>query len=295
MKMTYKTVNPRRKTMELIEQAVYIIDEYQQQGFELTVRQIYYQFVSRGLIENTPKSYLLIGRILNAGRMGGMIDWNAIVDRTRSVYENSHWSNPGDILDSAACSYRLDSRKGQHYYVEVWIEKDALIGVIQNVCKRLDVLYLPCKGYYSLSAMWRAAQRIRSATGRLKNDSQAVVLHLGDHDPSGLDMTRDISDRLTTFGCDVSVRRIALTMEQVEEVQPPPNFAKPTDSRYADYRSEFGDESWELDALSPTYIENLIEKHVNKLTDIPMRKRQLKLEQQHREKLEYIAENWESI
>jgi len=289
-KQAYINYNPKGKMQGLIEKANEIIAEYEAQGFTLTVRQVYYQFVSRDLVPNSLQSYNLVDRVLNKGRMGGLIDWWAIEDRTRRTYGNSHWDNPKQILDSCARSFRLDTRAGQPITVEVWIEKEALLGVVAPTCQELDVTYLPCKGYYSISAMWRAAQR-------LKYDNNVVVLHLGDHDPSGLDMTRDIRDRLTLFGCDnLKVKRIALTMAQVEELKPPPNFAKMSDSRYADYAEEYGDQSWELDALKPEYIANLIKKHVDELTDWALVESQKTLQEKYREKLQEVADdsdNWE--
>jgi hypothetical protein len=84
----------------------------------------------------------------------------------------------------------LDTRRNQEYYIEVWIEKDALLGILETICKKLDVPYFSCRGYVSQSSMWEAAQRFR------ENDREGILLHLGDHDPSGIDMSRDIQERL---------------------------------------------------------------------------------------------------
>ncbi len=279
MKEQYRNLKLQKKTLGIIEQANKIIDEYQAQGFELTVRQIYYQFVARGYIENTLKSYSYIAVALNKGRMCGLIDWYAIIDRTRIVYQNNHWDSPEEILESAAAGYRLDSRSDQPYYIEVWIEKNALLGVIEPVCRELDITFLPCIGYYSLSSMWRAAKR------HIYQNKKCIVLHLGDHDPSGIDMTRDIQDRCDTFGAKLEVRRIALNMDQVKKYNPPTNPAKTTDSRAADYIAEYGTESWELDALSPDVIAKLIKKHVDKLTDEDLRQAQIDLQEEQRTKL----------
>lgn len=287
MKTQYDSTNLRANTLKLIEQANKIIEEYQAQGFNLTLRQVYYQFVARGLIENNLKAYNHIGIALNRGRMCGLIDWEAIVDRTRTTYANSHWHTPQDVLYSAANSYKLDTRKGQPNYVEVWIEKNALLGVIEPICQKLDITYLPCIGYYSLSAMWRAANRFKQQT------NNCIIFHLGDHDPSGIDMTRDIQDRLTNFGASVDVKRIALTIAQIRKYNPPPNPTKTTDSRANDYIAKYGDESWELDALSPTMIAKLIETDVNHVTD---HLKVIKLEKQQeaqRERLQKIAEDYE--
>lgn len=291
MKIQYEVLSPRGKTVKLICQANEIIDEFAAKGFVLTVRQIYYQFVARDLVPNTVQSYGLIQRTLDTGRMGGWIDWHAIEDRSRRVNKNSHWSSPQSILESAAAGYQLDSRRDQPWLLEVWIEKEALLGIIEPVCEELDITYLACKGYYSLSAMWRGAQRFLD-----RPDQKGVVIHLGDHDPSGLDMTRDIRDRLHTFGCtNIKINRIALTMEQVEQYNPPPNFAKLSDSRAPDYIEEFGSNSWELDALSPEIVTQLITEEVAKYTDQPKRDAILEQEQEQREQLERVAEGWNDL
>lgn len=93
--------------------------------------------------------------------------------------------------------------------------------------------------------MWSAAQRFISQDYR----DNRVIIHLGDHDPSGIDMTRDIQERLQMFGADVYVKRVALTMNQIGTYNPPPNPAKITDSRASKYIDEYSNESWELDAL----------------------------------------------
>jgi len=290
VKESYRHKNLGSVTLERIEQANKIIEEYQQQGYTLTVRQIYYQFVARDLIENKARSYKLIANALEKGRMNGYIDWETIEDRTRSLRGNTHWDSPSQILDSAASGYKLNSREDQSSLVEVWIEKDALIGVISSVCQELDIDYFSCRGYVSLSALWRAARRYKY------EDKPCIILHMGDHDPSGLDMTRVIGDTLATFGCDnIEVRRIALNMDQVEEYNPPPNFAKITDTRSGGYIAQHGDQSWELDALSPDVMVNLIKDEVDKLTDDAKQQKLLRLQEKDKEKLQEVADNWESL
>jgi len=290
MKEAYLTKNLGLVTLDRIAQANKIIAEYQAQDFTLTVRQVYYQFVARALIPNELRSYRLVANALEKGRLTGLIDWRAIEDRTRFLRGNVHWEDPEHILMSAADSYKLDSRANQPFLIEVWIEKDALVGVIDSICRKLDVDFFACRGYVSLSEMWRAARRYQL------EDRTCVLLHLGDHDPSGLDMTGDIQRRLEMFQCEnVEVRRIALNMDQIEQYKPPPNFAKMSDTRAAEYVSEFGDESWELDALPPNVIADLIEENVERLTDED--KRQDILEQQavDRSNLNKVADKWEEL
>lgn len=277
-KVKYQDKSFIGKSLNLIDLANEIIAEYQEQGFDLTLRQLYYQMVARDIIENSDKSYDRMGRLVSDARMAGLIDWDAIVDRTRSLRGNSHWTSPASILRSAEYSYQTDHWEGQKYRVEAWVEKDALGGVVGVPCRELDVPYFSCRGYSSQSEMRSAGQRLY---GYIRRGIKPVIIHLGDHDPSGIDMTRDIIDRLQVFtiddddagylkayeGEDFIVERIALNYDQIRTYNPPPNPAKLTDSRVGDYIKKFGRSSWELDALSPTVIADLIRATVLRYRD----------------------------
>ncbi len=259
-------------SLELIERANTICAAYAAQGYDLTLRQLYYQFVARGWIANKDSEYKRLGAIVNDARLAGLIDWRHVVDRTRNLRSLSHWSDPAEIVRGAACSFRTDLWASQPFRPEVWVEKDALIGVIARACERQDVAYFSCRGYTSQSELWGAAQRLE----RHADAGQVpVIVHLGDHDPSGIDMTRDITARLELFmaadGCEpAEVRRIALNMPQVERYQPPPNPAKVTDSRANGYIARFGTSSWELDALNPEVLDALITDEIASLRDLAL-------------------------
>jgi hypothetical protein len=294
-KIEYKQLRFGADALKVIETANEIIADYQQQGFSLTLRQLYYQFVSRDLIPNADKEYNKLGDIIDRGRLAGLIDWEAIEDRTRIVRENSHWDSPSDIIDSAAASYRNDLWRNQKTRVQVWIEKDALVGVIEGICRRLDVACFSCRGYSSQSAMWRAAMRFRDYWK--KDRQKTVILHLGDHDPSGVDMSRDIQERLSLLSnyAPVTVHRIALTMAQVRQYNPPPNPAKITDSRSTSYIEQYGDQSWELDALEPRVLVALIDKHIKALRDDVVFLKDYKKQEYDRRRLTAGAEQWNEL
>lgn len=277
----------------IIVKANEIIEEYAAQGFVLTLRQLYYQFVARGLVENKQSEYKRLGSIINDARLTGLVDWNAIEDRTRNLESNSHWSSPGEILRSASESYRVDLWDDQDCRPEVWIEKEALVGVIEQVCRDLDVPWFACRGYNSQSEQWRAGMRLR----RYASDGQVpVILHLGDHDPSGLDMTVDNRNRLSMFfGSEIEVRRLALNMDQVEMYGPPPNPAKITDSRFAGYLHEYGTESWELDALEPSVIANLIRAEVDSMLDRDLWDEKMSEQERARDTLVNLASRWAEV
>lgn len=243
--------------MNTIYTANKILDEYQQQGYQLTLRQLYYQFVARDMIANTQASYKKLGTIIGEGRMWGLIDWNQLVDRGRNFEERTHWDSPAEIIETISKTYSIDLWENSDVRFEVWVEKQALEDIVARACRPYDVGYLACKGYMSMSEMWAAAERIKSFP-----EHEYTILYLGDHDPSGIDMDRDIQDRLNTFGCYVNVKRIALNMDQVNQYNPPPNPAKMTDTRAKKYVAKYGNKSWELDALEPKVITDLIQNEL---------------------------------
>lgn len=278
------------RSLAIISRANTIIREYQRRGFTLTLRQLYYQFVARDLIENNMKSYKNLGSIINDGRLAGLIDWDAIEDRTRNVRSLQMWNDVRDRLDSAVKTYREDPWKNQTWRPEVWIEKDALVGVIDPVCTRFRVPYFACRGYTSQSELYAAGKRMAEHSGL---GQRPVVLHLGDHDPSGLDMTRDNHERLSLFaGTPIMLKRLALNIDQVRRYSPPPNPAKEGDSRAKEYVSRFGPRSWELDALDPTVIENLIKKELKKFVDIKRWNTDMAVEREHRRQLGRVRDEW---
>lgn len=287
---------PKRFNAEhraIIEHASRIIEEYAAQGYDLTLRQLYYQFVAADLIPNTMREYKRLGNIINDARMAGEIDWLAIEDRTRNLESLAHWDSPVDIIGACARQFRVDKWARQPVRPEVWVEKEAMAGIVGDVSSRNDVAYFCCRGYVSQSEQWRAGRRLRDYT---RAGQRPVIIHLGDHDPSGIDMTRDVADRLSLFAeQSIEVIRIALNMDQIEQYAPPPNPAKTTDSRYADYQVRFGDDSWELDALRPQVITALIQTQIDMLRDDQLWGKAVGEEAQMRAEIAAMAGNWDDI
>jgi hypothetical protein len=279
--------------LKMIEQANEIIEAYRAEGYDLTLRQLYYQFVSRDLIPNKQSEYKRLGNLISEARRAGLIDWDAIVDRTRNLKSLGSWEEPAAIIKEDSEVFRLDLWEQQPYYVEVWFEKDALMGVFERVAQSLRVPFFSCRGYTSDSEVWSAAQRLAAKSDA---DKELVVLHFGDHDPSGIDMTRDIEDRLSLFGAvGVDVRRLALNMPQVRQYRPPPNPAKETDSRFQGYRTLFGNKSWELDALEPSVLAELVRSEITSLLDDEQWASDVERERKARAELTAISENYTSI
>ena len=291
MKTCYIEKRFSAKSLKTIHAANDIIRDYQEQGFTLTLRQLYYQFVSRDLLQNIQSEYKRLGSIINDARLAGLLDWSAIEDRTRNLqtFYFGELGTASSILESAAAGHERDHWEDQKNYVEVWIEKDALVGVIERVCDKWRVPYFACRGYNSQSEQHKAGRRLAE---KIDDGKNVTILHLGDHDPSGLNMTDDNTDRLTMFsGHRINLKRLALNMDQVEQYDPPPNPTKETDSRTAEYQKLYGESCWELDALEPKVIEEIVSDNIKKLVDMKQWKKTDAREEEEREELREIARN----
>lgn len=290
----FQDINFKPETLAIIVRANAIIAEYTNAGYRMTLRQLYYQFVSRDFIANTERSYKKLAKTISDARLAGLIDWNAIEDRGRVVDMPHFWSGPQSLLDSckgAAENYSLDKWRGQPCYVELWVEKQALAGVLEPLAQEFCVPLMVNKGYSSQSAMYEASLRFR----RQQNTKEAMKLfYLGDHDPSGEDMVRDITDRLAMFGVrKLQVLKLALTMEQIEEHEPPPNPAKMSDPRAGAYVAEHGNESWEVDALPPNVLGDIIRAAFEETVDDVILQGLNEQEETEREALVTALENIE--
>jgi hypothetical protein len=303
----YQNLRIQNEKLRIVNMVNAIVKEFNDKGYALSLRQIYYVFVSRDLFAadwadpktgstNNEKSYKKLGKIISDGRMAGLIDWTAIEDRTRNMDGNQHWDDPVHILRAVSQTYQIDKWQNQDYRPEVWVEKDALEGVVGVPCRRLDVPFFSCRGYTSQTAMWDNATRMLE---QAKLGVNTVVLHLGDHDPSGIDMSRDIEDRIRlfmgTFEDHLIFKRIALHIEQVRKYNPPENPAKPTDSRFERYAEKFGESSWELDALDPGILDKLISDNILAYRDEDEYSKMKGLEDEQKRGLTKVYTNWTAV
>lgn len=269
-----------------------ILDSYAAQGYDLSLRQLYYQLVSKNLIPNQEKSYKNLGVLVSDARLAGLIDWDMIKDRGREMISNPHWKDPAHFIENVAPQYRFDLWEDQDCYVEVMVEKQALEGVLIPVCRQLDVPFTANKGYSSSSCLYEASKRFLERADQAKD---LYVIYLGDHDPSGMDMSRDVKDRLDLFISaserEVDVRRVALNMDQIQELNPPENPAKITDSRAANYIAQYGQSSWELDAIEPAQLAQIVRDAVTEIMDeAKFKKNQAKQEKGRKELLKFAKE-----
>lgn len=265
MKRRYMDVGFSPKNELLLGKIQKILAQYKRLGYKLTLRQLYYQMVANDIVPNKVSEYQKLSTLLKNARLGGYVDWVVIEDRGRVPKMKSQFDNLKDLMDAACHSFRLPRWDLQEFYVELWSEKDALTSILLPITEKYHSRLVVNKGYSSTSAMYKSAMRFIDAKRRGKT---CILLYLGDFDPSGIDMDRDIEDRLEMFRCyDVEFIRIGLTEDQIEELSPPPNPAKVTDPRANDYIEKYGDISWEVDAIPPDILDKLVEKAILEYVD----------------------------
>ncbi len=259
-----------------------IIEEYAEEGYVLTLRQLYYQLVSRDVIPNDVREYAKLSKLLVKGRMAGVVDWEAIEDRIRVPFLPYWVTDIKDAVDDTINQYRLNRQEGQNVYIELWVEKDALSGVLKRITSQYHINLMVNRGYSSCTAIHDAYNRFKKEEELGK---QVHILYLGDHDPSGLDMIRDIKERLEEFGVNPIVKPIGLTKSQINKYNLPPNPAKITDPRAKWYIAENGNTSWEVDALNPKVLNKLVKDNVEKLINMNLFNKKIYQEELDKETL----------
>lgn len=269
MYQKYVDINFKADSVALINTMDVIVRDYIRQGYVLTVRQLYYQLVSKDIVSNTEQSYKRITGLVNDARLAGLIDWAGIEDRTREFITRGRWDSPGQVVRACANQFHMDMWVGQPYRLFVIVEKEALAGVLERTSHKFDTPLLAARGYPSGTVLREFVKD--DILPAIEDGQDIVILHLGDHDPSGLDMTRDLEARIAIFAEDeadkISINRIALSMAQIQQFNPPPNPAKTTDARFVEYRKLYGDKSWELDALSPAFLNSLLDTEIQQYID----------------------------
>ncbi len=282
------------KTWALLHEIDAICSMHYAKGYVLTVRQLFYQLVSRNRITNSERSYKNLIELVKNGRYAGVLDWEHIEDRVRVLRQNPHFDGPEDRINTAAEYYRIDTWQGQPYRPEVWIEKDALLEIASEPCRLLDVPYLAVKAYSSVSARWEARKRFLEY---IRNGQTPVILHLGDHDSTGDDCSRFLKQDMELLtNHRIELRRLALNGDQIERYELPPNPAKTKDPRFKGYVRKHGTtSSWELDALEPEVIEDIIEKGIRDVMDEDLRMSLIAKQEAERNRLKRISHHWPDV
>ena len=283
MKIAYREPKQRKeKTIDFLNKIFSVTEEYASKGYKLTVRQLFYQLVSNETILNNQNQYFRLGKLLTEARMEGLVDWESIEDRIRIPQIPTHFANTQELIEVALHSFKLNRWQLQDNYVEVWVEKDALTGILEQITEKYHVCLQVNRGYSSISALHDASHRLKQKD---QEGKQTHILYLGDHDPSGVDMGRVIPATLEEFGCNVSFKKIALLKKQIKKYRLPPNPEKMKDPRTKGYITQHGSGSWELDALPPDVLTKIVEFEIEKLLDVKKFEKILKLEKNERSKL----------
>ena len=243
------------------------------EGTAITLRQLYYRLVAAGIIPNNLRSYKNLIAACSKWRRERVIPISAFEDRTRGMATNDRGEREDDPegwlsyfvkqgIESAK-NYNLARWFKQKYRVMIAVEKQALEGPFAQVCEELDVDLAVCRGYPSISFLEEAARSLENS-----HDRKNVLLYFGDFDPSGLDIPRAVEEDLSGFFAqDFEFKRVALTRVQATETNLIPAPAKETDARYAGFSSEHGEEVFELDAIEPSTLQQMIRDAVNEYFD----------------------------
>ena len=245
------------KTAEIFEAARTVLREHN----PMTLRQVYYQLVSRQVIEKNRSQYHALSKLLASARRDGTIPWEWIEDRTRKPRHVAMWDGLSDFAETARRSYRRNVWSTQSHYLEVWLEKDALSGIFSDVLNEYGVTLNVGRGYDGWDSIHNAAETFDGL-------DESTVLYFGDFDPSGEDMVRSLRERLAELGAEPEVLKCSLTLEDVQGYSLPPDLTKATDSRRASFVARFGDMSVELDALPLDALRDRIAVEVESRLDI---------------------------
>lgn len=231
----------------------------------LTVRQCFYQLVSRLLVPNTRADYKRLSELLTDGREEGRVPWDALEDRTRGRLGPTTFADESEFRENEAelvlRGYRRDVLQSQPHRLEFWVEKDALSRLVEEAADPFCVDVYPAKGFASTTAVKGLRDRVQAG---MDEGRETVVLYAGDLDPSGWAMPDALGRKARAPG--LRIVRVGLTPEQVEQFNLPrsPDALKETDSRAAGYRrwlAEHGhptDLAVELDALPPAALQALV-------------------------------------
>lgn len=248
-------VTRHHKTVAMIEAAAEILSAHH----PMTVRQVFYQLVSRQVIENSRGAYQAVSKALVAARREGSILWHLIEDRTRKPRHVSMWVGLGEFAETAAAAYRRDVWAKQPMRVETWLEKDALSGIFEDALEPYGVTLNVGRGYDGWDSIHKAALRL---------DDGDIILYFGDFDPSGEDMVRSLGKRLGELHSHPKIVKCALTLDEVKRYNLPPDFTKATDTRRAAFVARWGDVSVELDALPLDVLRERIVREVESRMDL---------------------------
>ena len=250
-----RPIKRRRRTISDLEDIRGAIYETLAGDNPATVRQVFYRLVSSGVIEKTEAEYKnTVCRLLTIMRREGELPFGGIADNTRWRRKPRTYSSLEDVLEQTANFYRRALWDDQDVYVEVWLEKDALSGVLYPITEGWDVPLMVTRGYPSLSFLYSAADNIRDI------GKPTFIYYLGDYDPSGVNIPQVVERNLHELapGASISFQRIAVNPDQIRSMELLTRPTKMTDSRAKNFRGE----SVEVDAIPPGVLKQLVEDSI---------------------------------
>jgi hypothetical protein len=276
-----------KRTTNLIDTAIEVLEEQH----PMTIRQLFYQLVSHGVLQNDLASYRLVSRIMTKAREDGRVNYDFIVDRSRPLYEKNVFEDAAHYAETVKKSYRKGYWYTQPYHVEVWCEKDATIGTFEEVVKdELGVAIRVGRGFQSTTKMHDIADAFRSIEKPIR------VFYLGDHDPSGADIERDLISRmLHHMGDDIGdfeVERLAIFRSDIKAFRLPPLKIKDSDSRASSFRRTHGTQCVELDALPPDELRRRLRVAIEGLIDTDLWNRAIAVEKVELASIRATADMW---
>jgi len=270
-------MSKHQKTMTILEASHSILAAHN----PMTVRQVYYQLISRQVIENNRSQYQAVSNALVQARQEGFIPWEWIEDRLRRPRAVSMWDDLGNFGNDVLSAYRRNVWTNQPYYLEVWLEKDALSGIFEGVLDPYGVTLNVGRGYDGWDSIHNASRRFGDGDGK-------AILYFGDFDPSGEDMVRSLKERLNFFGCKPEIAKCALTLDDVQRYNLPSDFTKASDTRQKAFVAKYGDLAVELDALPVDVLQSRIASEIKTRMNLNALAKLRELEDIEKDKLRLI-------
>ncbi len=222
---------------------------------QITIRHLYYRLVGEHVIDKTEQAYKGLCSHLSKWRRSSEIPWSAFTDSTRWHIQRDTFSGVKDALKNTVENYRRDLWATQDVYCEVWVEKDAVAGLVARTANSWGVPVFVARGFASLSSLYDAANTFRRAA---ESGKRVIIYHLGDYDPSGIAAGESM---LKAFRDDFNVRlefiRAAVTEQQIEQLKLPTRPTKKGDTRARNWR---GTACVELDTMPPAEIREIVER-----------------------------------
>jgi hypothetical protein len=251
----------------------------------ITLRGLFYQLVSAGWLPSTDKKhYDRTKLVMKTLRESKIVPFSWLVDNLRATDKPSSWSGLEDFAETVRDAYRKDFWGRMPSYVHIICEKDAIAGVLQPITRQYDVRLSPIRGYASISF----AAEIADIWNRITKP--IFAFYLGDFDPSGFDLERDIREKLTRYCKHPFIwTRLAVNREDFATFDLIPLEAKKKDRRYAKFVAEHGAECAEMDAIPADELRQRVERSILHHVDQTKWERLQRTEQLEKETLASIV------